>query len=94
MKVKYRTNLCAGIISLIFGLAVLWLIPAQIGTEYSSGRGLTSRAVPGGAAMLFIVCTGLSEPDSKEGHGPGTGSGERRKGAPLHGGVRHLCNTV
>ena len=30
MKVKYRTNLCAGIISLIFGLAVLWLIPAQI----------------------------------------------------------------
>ena len=56
MKVKYRTNLCAGIISVIFGLAVLWLIPAQIGTEYSSGRGLTSRAVPGGAAMLFIVC--------------------------------------
>ena len=56
MKVKYRTNLCAGIISVIFGLAVLWLIPAQIGTEYSSGRCLTSRAVPGGAAMLFIVC--------------------------------------
>ena len=36
MKVKYRTNLWAGIVSVIFGLAVLWLIPAQIGTEYSS----------------------------------------------------------
>ena len=56
MKVKYRTNLCAGIVSVIFGLAVLWLIPAQIGTEYSSGNSLTSRAVPGGAAILFIVC--------------------------------------
>lgn len=56
MKVKYRTNLWAGIVSAIFGLAVLWLIPAQIGTEYSSGNGLTSRTVPGGAAILFIVC--------------------------------------
>ena len=56
MKVKYRTNLWAGIVSVIFGLAVLWLIPAQIGTEYSSGNSLTSRAVPGGAAILFIVC--------------------------------------
>lgn len=56
MKVKYRTNLWAGIISAILGLAVLWLIPAQIGTEYSSGSGLTSRSVPGGAAILFIAC--------------------------------------
>ena len=68
MKVKYRTNLCAGIISVIFGLAVLWLIPAQIGTEYSSGRGLTSRAVPGGAAMLILKKDTVRELDlAKEG---------------------------
>lgn len=55
MKVKYRTNLWAGIVSMICGVILLAVIPGQIGTEYSSGYGITSRSIPYTAAAIFMA---------------------------------------
>lgn len=56
MKIKYGVNLWAGIISTVSGLILLAMIPSQIGSEYSSNYGITSKTVPGAAAVIFILC--------------------------------------
>lgn len=56
MKVKYRSNLWAGIMSMICGIILTALIPTQIGTEYSSNYGITSKSVPYAVAAIFLLC--------------------------------------
>lgn len=56
MKIKYRSNLCAGVISAVCGIVLAALIPGQIGSDYSSSYGITSRTVPYSAAAIFILC--------------------------------------
>lgn len=56
MKVKYRSNLWAGIVSVILGLICFLLIPGQIGEDYAVTYGITSRTVPYAVAVLWIIC--------------------------------------
>lgn len=58
MKVQYRVNLWAGVISVVCGFLLLLLIPGQVGSEYSSNYGITSKSIPGAVALIFIVCGG------------------------------------
>ena len=56
MKVKYRSNLVAGIVSVILGIICMVIIPGQIGEDYSATYGITSRTVPYTVAILWIIC--------------------------------------
>lgn len=56
MKVKYRSNLVAGIVSVILGIICMLIIPRQIGEDYSATYGITSRTVPYAIAVLWIIC--------------------------------------
>ena len=56
MKVKYRSNLVAGIVSVILGIICMVIIPRQIGEDYSATYGITSRTVPYAIAVLWIIC--------------------------------------
>lgn len=59
MKLKYRSNLIAGIVSIILGLVCWKIIPMQIAEDYSVTYGITSRTVPYAVAVLWIVCGGI-----------------------------------
>lgn len=56
MKIKYKSNLCAGVVSIIFGIICAVIVPKQIGTEFSVSYGITSRTVPYAIALLSVVC--------------------------------------
>lgn len=56
MKVKYRSNLVAGIVSVILGIICMVIIPRQIGEDYSATYGITSRTVPYAVAVLWMIC--------------------------------------
>lgn len=56
MKIQYRSNLCGGITSILFGIILFILVPMQVGTEYSATHGITSRSVPYALAVVFILC--------------------------------------
>ena len=56
MKVKYRSNLIAGIVSVILGIICMVIIPRQIGEDYSATYGITSKTVPYAVAILWVVC--------------------------------------
>ncbi len=56
MKVRYQSNRIAGIISILAGIVCIYLIPRQIGTDFMTTYGITSRTVPYGVAVLWIVC--------------------------------------
>lgn len=56
MKIKYRTNLCAGVGSLIFGILLWFFIPKQIDVDYSASYGITSRSMPYMLAVIFVIC--------------------------------------
>ena len=56
MKMKYRSNLVSGIVSLILGIVCILVIPCQIGEDYSVTYGITSKTVPYAVAVLWIVC--------------------------------------
>ncbi len=56
MKLHYRSNLVAGIVSVIAGIICLILVPQQIGTDYAITYGITSRTVPTAVGILWIVC--------------------------------------
>ncbi|MCL2616087.1 MAG: tripartite tricarboxylate transporter TctB family protein [Defluviitaleaceae bacterium] len=60
MKIKYRTNLWAGILSLAFGAIVYFIIPAQIGLETRAVHGVTSRSIPYAlSAVMALAGIGL-----------------------------------
>lgn len=56
MKLRYRSNLVAGVVSIVLGIICLILIPQQIGEDYAVTYGITSRTVPQAVAVLWIVC--------------------------------------
>lgn len=56
MKLRYRSNLVAGVVSILLGIICLSLIPQQIGEDYAVTYGITSRTVPQAVAVLWIVC--------------------------------------
>lgn len=56
MEIKYKSNLAAGIASLILGVICLILVPLQIAKDYSATYGITSRTVPYAIGILWIAC--------------------------------------
>lgn len=56
MYIKYRSNLCAGIISIVLGIICALIIPSEIGTDYSTTYGITSRSVPYAVSILWVLC--------------------------------------
>lgn len=56
MEIKYKSNLVAGVVSLILGVICLILVPLQIAKDYSATYGITSRTVPYAIGILWIVC--------------------------------------
>ncbi|MBQ9196711.1 MAG: tripartite tricarboxylate transporter TctB family protein [Clostridia bacterium] len=56
MKLRYRSNLLAGIIGILGGVVVLLIIPSQIGKDYTTTYGITSKTVPQAVAVMWIVC--------------------------------------
>lgn len=53
MKIKYRTNLVAGVIAIIAAIVLFILIPSQVGVEKRATYGVTSRTIP--YAMAFLI---------------------------------------
>lgn len=56
MKIKYRSNLVAGIVSICLGVICFLIIPMQIGEDYTATYGITSKTVPYAVSVLWIVC--------------------------------------
>jgi len=56
MKIRYKDNLTAGILSIIFGIVLYLLIPIQIKAEASSTYGITSRSIPYALSVLVMIC--------------------------------------
>ena len=56
MEIKYKSNLVAGIVSIILGVICMILVPLQIAEDYSVTYGITSRTVPYAIGILWIVC--------------------------------------
>lgn len=55
MKIKYRCNLVAGIVSMLFGIVVVLLIPFQISLGYGHSSGITPRTLPYALGGICIV---------------------------------------
>lgn len=56
MKVKYRSNLVAGIVSILLGGICWMIIPSQIAEDYAVTYGITSKTVPYAVAALWVIC--------------------------------------
>lgn len=56
MKIKYRTNLVAGVIALIAAIILFVIIPSQVGVERRATYGITSRTIPYAMAFLMVGC--------------------------------------
>ena len=56
MKIKYRTNLVAGVIAIIAAIVLFILIPSQVGVEKRATYGVTSRTIPYAMAFLIAAC--------------------------------------
>lgn len=56
MKIKYRSNLVAGVASLILGIICYLIIPRQIAEDFAETYGITSRTVPYAVSFLWMIC--------------------------------------
>lgn len=56
MKIKYKSNLLSGIVSVLLGIILFSIIPMQIGTDFSVTYGITSRTLPYAISILWIIC--------------------------------------
>lgn len=58
MTIKYKSNLCGGIFSIVLSILLFVLIPIQIGVDpaSTSTTGVNSRTVPYAMAVLILVC--------------------------------------
>lgn len=56
MKLKYRSNLVAGIVSILLGGICWMIIPSQIAEDYAVTYGITSKTVPYAVAALWVIC--------------------------------------
>ena len=55
MEIKYKSNLAAGIVSIILGVICIILVPLQIAEDYSATYGITSRTIPCAIGVLWIL---------------------------------------
>lgn len=56
MKIKYKSNLCSGIISIFFGAILFYIIRLQIGEDFTATFGITSRSIPYMMAATLMFC--------------------------------------
>lgn len=56
MKIRYRTNLVAGVFALIAAVVLFAIIPSQVGVERRSTYGINSATIPYGMAFLMAFC--------------------------------------
>lgn len=58
MSIKYKSNLCGGVLSVALAIILFVLIPQQIGVDpaSTSTTGVDSRTVPYAMAVLILVC--------------------------------------
>lgn len=55
MKIRYRSNLVAGVVSILFGIIVVLMIPSQISLGYGEATSITPRTIPYVLAIICIV---------------------------------------
>ena len=56
MTIRFRSNLASGIFAVLLAIALIILIPMEIGVETTVSFGITSRTIPYGVAGLIGVC--------------------------------------
>lgn len=56
MVIRFKSNLACGIFAILLCIALLILIPMEIGVETTVSFGITSRTIPYGVAALIGVC--------------------------------------
>lgn len=58
MVFKYKSNLCGGILSIVFSVVLFFMIPKQIAEDPASAMamGINSRTVPYAMAILIFIC--------------------------------------
>ena len=56
MKIRYRSNLMAGILAILAAAVLLMLIPSQVRLENKVVHGISSRSLPTMLAVLMAGC--------------------------------------
>ena len=56
MIFRYRSNLYAGLAGILFGAALLYLVPNYIGLDYGDQEMITSRTMPYAVAIVSLLC--------------------------------------
>lgn len=57
MKIRFKSNLWAGIVSILMGVVLMLLVPTQVSEELAKTASVvTSKTLPNMIAILFIVC--------------------------------------
>ena len=56
MTIRFKSNLACGIFAILLCIALLILIPMEIGVETTVSFGITSRTIPYGVAALIGIC--------------------------------------
>ena len=95
MEIKYKSNLAAGIVSIILGVICIILVPLQIAEDYSATYGITSRTIPCAIGVLCMWC-GFIDPelDIKKRHSENTDRRKRIKSISIYGHAAYLFNSV
>lgn len=97
MEIKYKSNLAAGIVSIILGVICIILVPLQIAEDYSATYGITSRTIPCAIGVLWIVCGVVLLIQSlilKKRHSENTDRRKRIKSISIYGHAAYLFNSV
>ena len=53
MTISYRSNLVAGVVGIVFGVVLWFLVPVYVGEEYAAFEGVDSRTLP---YAISVVC--------------------------------------
>lgn len=56
VNIKFKSNLSAGVFSLVLGAIVWFVVPHQIAADMTKNYGVSSRTLPYGVAFLFMLC--------------------------------------
>ncbi len=97
MEIKYKSNLAAGIVSIILGVICIILVPLQIAEDYSATYGITSRTIPCAIGVLWIVCGVVfidPELDIKKDTVKTLIVGKELKSISIYGHAAYLFNSV
>ncbi len=97
MEIKYKSNLVAGIVSIILGIVCIILVPLQIAEDYSATYGITSRTIPGAIGILWIVCGVvllIQSSDIEKRHSENIDRRKRIKSIGIYGYAAYLFHSV